>query len=65
MCVGTISNQEKIRVYDKGVDPRMAGVYDLLVSYRSGDVVAQSGWYWRSSESSVFHVHHQQQDASQ
>lgn len=30
---------EKIRVYDKGVDIKNAeGVYDLLVSYRSGDM---------------------------
>ena len=30
---------EKIKVYDKGVDITKAeGVYDLLVSYRSGDV---------------------------
>jgi predicted dehydrogenase len=32
---------EKIRVYDKGVDlsnGQGEGVYDLLVSYRSGDV---------------------------
>jgi predicted dehydrogenase len=30
---------EKIRVYDKGVDfSNGQGVYDLLVSYRSGDV---------------------------
>lgn len=32
---------EKIRVYDKGVDiTNKAGVYDLLVSYRSGDMWA-------------------------
>jgi predicted dehydrogenase len=32
---------EKIRVYDKGVDiAKGEGVYDLLVSYRSGDVWA-------------------------
>jgi predicted dehydrogenase len=32
---------EKIKVYDKGVDITNAeGVYDLLVSYRSGDVWA-------------------------
>jgi predicted dehydrogenase len=32
---------EKIRVYDKGVDVRTReGVYDLLVSYRSGDMWA-------------------------
>jgi len=30
---------EKIKVYDKGVEITKAeGVYDLLVSYRSGDV---------------------------
>ena len=32
---------EKIRIYDKGVDITSGeGVYDLLVSYRSGDVWA-------------------------
>jgi predicted dehydrogenase len=31
---------EKIKVYDKGVDVIGEGVYDLLVSYRSGDVYA-------------------------
>ena len=32
---------EKIKVYDKGVDISSGeGVYDLLVSYRSGDVWA-------------------------
>jgi predicted dehydrogenase len=32
---------EKIKVYDKGVDITSGeGVYDLLVSYRSGDVWA-------------------------
>ena len=32
---------EKIKVYDKGVDiTNGEGVYDLLVSYRSGDVWA-------------------------
>jgi predicted dehydrogenase len=32
---------EKIKVYDKGVDVASGqGVYDLLVSYRSGDVWA-------------------------
>lgn len=32
---------EKIRIYDKGVDiTNKAGVYDLLVSYRSGDMWA-------------------------
>jgi hypothetical protein len=32
---------EKIKVYDKGVDIASGeGVYDLLVSYRSGDVWA-------------------------
>ena len=32
---------EKIKVYDKGVDvTNREGVYDLLVSYRSGDVWA-------------------------
>jgi hypothetical protein len=32
---------EKIKVYDKGVDiANGQGVYDLLVSYRSGDVWA-------------------------
>jgi predicted dehydrogenase len=31
---------EKIKVYDKGVDISSEGVYDLLVSYRSGDVWA-------------------------
>jgi predicted dehydrogenase len=31
--------EEKIRVYDKGVDiTERQGVYDALVSYRSGDV---------------------------
>jgi predicted dehydrogenase len=32
---------EKIRVYDKGVDiTNREGVYDLLVNYRSGDMWA-------------------------
>jgi hypothetical protein len=32
---------EKIKIYDKGVDIKNGeGVYDLLVSYRSGDVWA-------------------------
>ncbi len=32
---------EKIKIYDKGVDVKQAGdVYNLLVSYRSGDMVA-------------------------
>ncbi len=32
---------EKIKVYDKGVDiTKREGVYDLLVSYRSGDMWA-------------------------
>jgi predicted dehydrogenase len=32
---------EKIRVYDKGVDVKSnSGLYDLLVSYRSGDMWA-------------------------
>jgi predicted dehydrogenase len=32
---------EKIKIYDKGVDVKNGqGVYDLLVSYRSGDVWA-------------------------
>jgi predicted dehydrogenase len=32
---------EKIKIYDKGVDvARGQGIYDLLVSYRSGDVWA-------------------------
>ena len=34
-----VEPDEKIKVYDKGVDIRDGqGVYDLLVSYRSGDV---------------------------
>jgi predicted dehydrogenase len=36
-----IEPDEKIKVYDKGVDiANGQGVYDLLVSYRSGDVWA-------------------------
>ncbi len=31
---------EKLRVYDKGVDMGKPGVYELLVSYRSGDMWA-------------------------
>jgi predicted dehydrogenase len=32
---------EKIRIYDKGVDVKSGeGIYDLLVSYRSGDMWA-------------------------
>jgi predicted dehydrogenase len=34
-----IEPDEKIKVYDKGVDVKNGqGVYDLLVSYRSGDI---------------------------
>ncbi|MDR2017698.1 MAG: Gfo/Idh/MocA family oxidoreductase [Syntrophobacterales bacterium] len=36
-----LENDEKIKIYDKGVDVKMReSVYDLLVSYRSGDVWA-------------------------
>jgi hypothetical protein len=36
-----IEPDEKIKVYDKGVDiGNGQGVYDMLVSYRSGDVWA-------------------------
>jgi predicted dehydrogenase len=31
---------EKLRIYDKGVDMGSSGVYELLVSYRSGDMWA-------------------------
>jgi predicted dehydrogenase len=34
-----ISPDEKIKIYDKGVDVKnVEGIYNLLVSYRSGDV---------------------------
>ena len=36
-----IEPDEKIKIYDKGVEVKSAnGVYDLLVSYRSGDMWA-------------------------
>ncbi len=32
---------EKIKIYDKGIDVQNTeGIYDLLVSYRSGDMWA-------------------------
>ena len=58
---------EKIKVYDKGVAITKAeGVYDLLVSYRSGDVWGPEGGFDRSPEgrARVFRrVHPRRQDA--
>jgi predicted dehydrogenase len=39
MVWNDLDNDEKIKIYDKGVDIKTRkGVYDLLVSYRSGDM---------------------------
>ena len=60
---------EKVKIYDKGVDIKSGeGVYDLLVSYRSGDMWAPKIEQTEalSTRSQVFHrLHREARDALQ